>query len=229
MSLPGVVCPLGISIVAFLSPKSLTTNVNRRAESSPLSCPSGRFFWDGEGISLPLLLSPLVVSKVPASLTSQDKQYTLIWTLSAVLRWGADLSVLPAQCAGLSAGNLPKFIGQDLPYKSSCRPWKTVGVSRCALAKACCRCSSCFLPHPISFESPRTWHLAKPYLKNNLMSPFSWLSVARPVVLLGASQGAWLLPIIKKHWWVVERRSFGEKAVWGLNSHFALGDDGAVF
>lgn len=108
-------------------------------------------------------------------------------------------SVLPGRTCYNICSELSEVLqARPSPIKPSGRPRKTVGFSRCSLAKIHCKHAQYFVSHLLSFQSPGTQPPVKPYLKNDLMSPFSRLSAARPEILLGTSQDALLLFIIEK-------------------------------
>lgn len=172
----------------------------RAPENGLPLCPAASFFLAGEAPHCTSFWAPFwspglpIAWLLPASSRLDMKSYHILF-FDGVQKAACFL----AEHARVSAGNFHKSDWQDLPHKSSSQPQKTVGCSRCSLAKAHCKHVQYFLSHLISFQSPWTQDLAKPYLKNNLMSLFSRLSVTRPEILLGISQDALLLFIIKKH------------------------------
>lgn len=158
------------------------------------------------------LSSPVLVSETHHSLPSHCKPCTLILCAS---KWFS-LMRSRIQCVSRQSllsylqGTFTSSLGKTFPINLA------VSFSRCSLAKAHCKNAQPYLPHLTSFQSPWTLQLVKPYLKNNLMPPFSWLSVTRPKILLGASEDASFGFLISRYHcyrdsWVLE-----EDKAWGL-------------
>lgn len=162
----------------------MTFSVNKRAPAkTPLSLPVGSLF-PARGVWLCLFLA-LLWSQRPITVCLLAASPVLWYGVLAnnFLWWGPESSVVSRQSLlSYLQGTFTSSLGKAFPINLA------VSFSRCSLAKAHCKNAQHFLTHLTSFQSPWTLQLVKLYLKDNLTPPFSWLSVTRPEILLGASE-----------------------------------------